>query len=127
MLRQLVMFALVGAVGTAGHYLVLIALKETGLASVTTATSCGFAVGALINYVLNYRFTFASGKRHAEALPKFLVVAASGALLNYALMWWLSRETAWHYLLAQILTTAAVLVWNFLLNRAWTFAHRPAQ
>jgi putative flippase GtrA len=43
------------------------------------------------------------------------------------MMWWLSRETDWHYLLAQILTTALVLVWNFLLNRAWTFAQRPAQ
>jgi putative flippase GtrA len=127
MLRQFLTFAVVGAVGTAGHYLVLVALVQTHLASIMVATTCGFAVGALINYGLNYRFTFGSGKRHSEALPKFLLVALSGALLNYALMWWLSRETSWHYLLAQIVTTALVLAWNFLLNRAWTFAHRPAQ
>lgn len=127
MLQQFLMFAVVGAIGTAGHYLVLIALVQTRMASVTVATTCGFAVGALINYGLNYRFVFGSGKRHAEALPKFLLVALSGALLNYALMWWLSRETSWHYLVAQVLTTGFVLVWNFLLNRAWTFAHRPTQ
>jgi len=26
-----------------------------------------------------------------------------------------------HYLAAQVLATGAVLVWNFFLNRAWTF------
>lgn len=127
MLRQFVVFALVGAVGTAGHYAVLIALVQGEIASVPVATTCGFAVGAFINYGLNYRFTFNSGKRHAEALPKFLLVASSGALLNYAIMWWLTHQTSWHYLLAQLGTTALVLVWNFLLNRAWTFAHRPAR
>jgi putative flippase GtrA len=127
MLRQFLMFAVVGAVGTTAHYAVLIALVQTRTATVPIATTCGFAVGALINYVLNYRFTFGSGKRHAEALPKFLLVALSGAVLNYAVMWLLTRETSVHYLLAQLGTTALVLVWNYLLNRGWTFAHRPAQ
>lgn len=127
MLRQFLMFAVVGAVGTVAHYAVLIALVQTRAATVPIATTCGFAIGALINYVLNYRFTFGSGKRHSEALPKFLLVAVSGAVLNYAVMWLLTREAAVHYLAAQLAATALVLVWNYLLNRGWTFARRPAQ
>jgi len=35
----------------------------------------------------------------------------------------------WHYLPSQLLSTVLVLVWNFQLNRRWTFSsdHRCEQ
>jgi putative flippase GtrA len=124
--RQFLLFAALGAVGTAAHYTVLIALVNTNVAEPKAATTAGFAVGALVNYILNYRFTFKSSQRHSETLPKFLAVAASGAALNYAVMW-LGVETLHvHYLAAQIAATALVLVWNYSINRIWTFAGRLA-
>jgi len=123
-IRQFVGFAGVGVVGTAGHYATLIALVHlVGLVPLL-ASIAGFVVGAIINYFLNYRFIFRSRKRHSEALVKFLTVASAGLCLN-ALAVWLGMEwLRWHYLVAQVVATGIVLVWNFSANKIWTFAHR---
>ena len=39
------------------------------------ASTLGAIAGALVNYSLNHRFTFASDKAHRQALPRFAVVA----------------------------------------------------
>ena len=81
----------------------------------------GAVLGALVNYVLNRRYTFRSGKGHREALTKFFVVAGAGLLLNGLIMWLFVDGLGLYYLLAQLLATGLVLVWNFAGNRCWTF------
>jgi putative flippase GtrA len=77
----------------------------------------------VINYILNYRITFKSRKRHREAATKFFLVAGCALALNTALMHALADVMRLHYLLAQALTTVLVLLWNFAANHWWTFAH----
>jgi len=120
--RQFLIFAGIGAIGTAGHYVCLIILVQLQLASPVLATTAGFAVGAIINYLLNYRFTFNSNKQHREALTKFLIVAVLGALINASIMSAGISLLELHYLLIQLLATAIVLVLNFSANKFWTFA-----
>jgi putative flippase GtrA len=118
---RLLRFALVGLVGTAAHYSVLTALVELAGSPVVLATTLGFGVGALVNYTLNHRFTFASAERHAVALPKFLTIAAVGAVLNAAIVAWLLRHVPVHYLVIQLAATGTVLLLNFTANSLWTF------
>lgn len=120
--RQFIYFAGIGVIGTGGHYLTLILLVELLAINPGLATTAGFLVGALINYILNYRFTFRSSKRHSEALSKFLLVAAVGAVLNYAIMQGGLTYTSLHYLLIQVVATGVVLLWNFIVNKRWTFS-----
>ncbi|MBF0471355.1 MAG: GtrA family protein [Gammaproteobacteria bacterium] len=120
--RQFLIFALVGVAGTSGHYLTLIALVQWVALTPVVATSFGFGVGAVINYLLNYRFTFHSRQQHRKALPKFLLVAAAGALVNGAVMALGHTQLGLHYLLAQVIATVLVLLWNFAINKIWTFA-----
>ena len=75
MTTQFLRYACVGAVGTAAHYTVLIALVQSAGAAPVAASTAGAIVGAFVNYALNHRFTFASGRAHRIALPRFLVVA----------------------------------------------------
>jgi len=119
--RQFLTFALVGAFGTAAHYLVLAVLVELFGVRVLGATTAGFVCGAIVNYVLNRRYTFNSSARHAVALPKFLTVATLGASINWLVMALLTGVADLHYMLAQLLATATVLAWNFIANHAWTF------
>lgn len=121
---QFARFGGVGAVGTACHYLVLLALVEGFAVGPVLASTCGAVTGALVNYVLNRRFTFASTRPHREALPRFMAVAVAGFALNAILMAALLAPGL-HYFAAQLGATAAVLVFNFVVNRAWTF--RPPQ
>jgi putative flippase GtrA len=117
--RQFAHYAGVGAIGTAGHYVVYIALIQTGL-HVVTASAAGFVVGALINYWLNYHYTFNSEQPHRQAMTRFFAVALAGLALNTLIVFLLNRMH-WHYLLAQAAATMVVLIWNFAANRRWTF------
>lgn len=121
---QLVRFAAVGAVGTCAHYLLLVVLVEAGGANEVVASTAGALLGALVNYMLNRRYTFRSSRRHGEALPRFLAIAGLGLLINFGLMLVMVEALHIHYLLAQVMATVLVLLWNFAGNRLITFSQR---
>jgi putative flippase GtrA len=121
---QFIDFAVVGAVGTGAHFVTLILLVQTAGWPPVAATTAGFLAGAIVNYALNYSLTFQSQAQHRDAMPRFLAIAFASMLVNVAIFWVLVHGMALHYLLAQIIATAVVLVVNFLANRALTFAPR---
>jgi putative flippase GtrA len=110
----------VGAIGTLGHYAVLVALVHMG-ANPVFSSGLGAIVGAIVNYTLNYRHTFESNQRHRIAAPKFIIVSLVGILINLVVMYLLVTVLDVYYLAAQIVATGVVLGWNFLGNRYWTF------
>lgn len=123
---QFTLFSLVGVAAAVGHYGTLIALTQSGATGPVVASLAGYILGGIISYALNYRYTFRSTKQHREAVIKFLAVAGVGFVLNGLAMALLTGPAALHYLLAQVVTTAIVMVWTFTGNRAWTFgARRP--
>ena len=126
MIESLFRYAVVGAVGTLAHYLVLLALVERGGVTPTLATTVGFATGAIINYFLNLRFTFQSNRPHREALPRFLTVAAGGMLLNSGIVALGADMLRLHYMIPQVCATAAVVFCTFCVNRFWTFQRRKS-
>lgn len=125
MVKQFLIFASCGVIGTGAHYTVLIILVELFSADVVAASTVGFICGAAVNYVLNYKITFKSQKRHFEAFVKFFSVALVGAGLN-ALIMDLGRDhLPLNYLFVQLLATGLVLFWNYGANRLWTFRVAP--
>ena len=119
--RQFVTFTGVGALGTASHYVTLLALVEGVGYTPVAGSAVGFAVGALVNYALNYRFTFRSAAAHTVALPRFLTVAAVGFCINALIMAVGTRWIPAFYFLVQIFSTTVILAWHFTANRLWTF------
>jgi putative flippase GtrA len=117
-------FAGIGVVATAIQYLILVAGVQLAHAPPVVASSIGFFAAALANYALNRRYTFGSRKPHVEAVTKFAAVAAIGLALNAMLLAAGTQRLGLNYLLAQVLATLAVLVWNYSANAAWTFAER---
>jgi putative flippase GtrA len=118
--RDFLRFALVGAVATAAHYLVLITLAELAGVDPVLATVVGFGVGAIVSYTLNRRYTFAVRPEFMRGLAKFLVVIAIGAVLNAAIVAFFIR-TGLHYMIAQVIATGLVLIWNFAASRLVVF------
>jgi putative flippase GtrA len=119
-LFQFFRFALVGIAGTALHYLLLIALVSGLGQPEALGAMVGAAAGALCNYQLNRRYSFNSTRRHREALPRFLAMAAVGTVLNGAIVGLLSNA-GWHYLLAQVAATLLILILNFFVSKTWVF------
>jgi putative flippase GtrA len=118
---RFVRYVFVGAVGTLFHYGVMIALIDGFGVSATVSAAIGASVGALVNYVFNYRLTFASTRQHRQSVPRFAIVAGLGVAISGLTMKVVTAFSSAHYLFAQFLATALVLVLGFLLNKYWTF------
>ena len=122
MLRQFIRFAGVGGMATALMYVLLVMQVEWLAMPAVAASALAYALSAVFNYIANYHFTFASQAPHQRALPRFALVAGIGLALNTLIMYALTAVVSAHYLLAQILATLVVLIWNFVANRHWTYA-----
>jgi putative flippase GtrA len=118
---QFLRFCGAGAAATAAQYAALVTLASLLQMGAVPASALAYSLGALINYILNYRYTFRSTSGHHAAMVRFTVVALAGLALNTAFMYLLTRGLGAHYLVAQVFATGAVLIWNFAANRAWTF------
>lgn len=116
---RFVFYACMGALGTVGQYLVLIALVSYRVSGPVLASSIGMLVGACINYALNYRFTFRSNAGHHRVAPRFFLIASVGLGLNAAAMALLTPLLP--YLAAQVLTTCTVLLLTYTANSVWAF------
>jgi putative flippase GtrA len=124
-LGRFLMYALVGAAGTAAHYAVLIALVSAGAMQPAPASVIGASVGAAVNFLLNLVFTF---RGHAplswRTASRFFATAALAAAANGALMALLTGGASGlrlDYRLAQLMVTATLLCITFLINSRWTF------
>lgn len=115
-------YLLVGLLGTAVHYALLIALVELAGAAAAPSAAFGAACGALAAYAGNRRYTFAGGAAHGQALPRFLAVAAFGAAANGAIVWAGMQILDMHYLAAQVVATSIVVWCGFVANCRWSFA-----
>ena len=117
------MFLVVGAVSTAGHYLIMIGLVQQMGAEPVLSASIGFTAGAIVNYLLNYTITFRSRRPHRSAIPRFAVTAVTGLLLNALLVAVGVHGAGLHYVIAQVIATGLVVAWSYIINKLWTFSH----
>lgn len=100
----------------------MVILVETGVFGPVIATTFGFLVGAIINYLLSYRWVFRSQRRHVVAAPQFITVAAFTMVINGMIVWLLTTQLSVYYLLAQVVATGVAFLGNYVLNSVWTFS-----
>jgi len=115
-------FLLVGALCTGIQYLLLIMGVEWFGVDAVLASTLGYLASAAINYLLNRRYTYASGAPHTMLVWRFVTVLAIGSVLNALFMLLLHGYLHWQYALAQLFATGGTLIWNFCAHRYWTFS-----
>jgi len=119
--RQFTAFFGVGVLAAIVHYGLLIALVESWGADPVAAALAGYVAGGVVSYALNRRFTYRSGRSHAEATWRFALVAGVGFCLTWGFMHVFTRRLGLPYLPSQVATTSVVLLWSFLAHKLWTF------
>ena len=122
MKNQFLRFALVGTAATVTTYVVLIAGVEGLHVNAVTASVVGYTLGIVVNYILNYRYTFGSEQHHHVVIPKFLTVMVIGMFINASVMYAGINWFGFHYMLAQLAAVVVVLMLSFTANRLWAFA-----
>ena len=86
------------------------------------AKAISFIVSASVNYYFNRKWTFRStDAKVAAQATKFFVVAFIGLLFNSLIFYIVTSSLGWRDIFGLIIATALVTLWNFFINRIWTF------
>ena len=123
-MKKFIVFLFVGGSATLLQYGIMILLVQLAHWPAVIATSIGYIVSSLFNYLLNYYATFKSDAEHRTAIIRFATVATIGLGWNSGIVYLLTKAS-WHYLLAQLVATVVVLLWNFFLHKLWTYKNAP--
>ncbi len=121
---QFARFAAVGAGNTVldfGVYLALTRSFPFWWRHLVLAASVSFTLAATSSFLLNTFWTFKSDLCEWRVrLPKFFAVAVGGLCVNSAILFGLTRVGV-NDILAKLTATGVVLLWNFTLQKTWTF------
>lgn len=116
-------YAVVGGIGTALHFGLLVAFVEWFGWPPVLSSVIGFLIVLAISYVLNKSWTFRQRDEPARIgqMLKYAAVSGLGLLLNAAIMHIAVDRLHWHYMVGQCAVVAIVPASNYALNRWWTF------
>ena len=130
LVRQFLKFAVVGTIGAAVDFSILIALKELFHVNLYVANTVSFTAAVLSNYLWNSFWTFGDQpKQHGRQLVQFVIVSIIGLFINQAILYLFNDLLGLHvfrfgYMVAKAIATIVVLFWNFAANKLWTFRER---
>jgi putative flippase GtrA len=110
----------VAVVGLAVDFAILVLCAEIFRFHYLVSAGLGFAAGLVVTFLLSERFVF-NDPTISQPLIRFGTFAMIGlagmGILGY-LMWLQVSTFAVPYLLAKVLATGVVFVWNFAARRA---------
>lgn len=108
-----------GVIATAAHYVVMWFALNLQMWPVV-ATTIGFTAGASTRFFFSYFHIFEPERDVMKALPHFVMALALQMVLNAGLLALLLAVDVpvWP---AQVITTGALVVFNFLVYKFWVF------
>lgn len=124
-LKEIIKFSLVGSFNTFldfSIYFSLTRLFPFWRENYLGANFISFIIAATSSYILNKTWTFRDkNKKIHIQYPKFLLVSTIGLILNETILYLLVSQVKIHDLLAKLIAVGVVMMWNFSLNKFWTF------
>lgn len=126
---KFIKFLLVGASGTLIDYGILLLLKSFGWQTLP-ANVISYSAGLVNNYYWNSHWTFVKKEddRKLEQFCQFAIISLVGLGLNSLIVLTLeprlngiSALSEYGLILAKMIATGIVLVWNYTANQMWTF------
>ncbi|QWF71699.1 GtrA family protein [Methylomonas paludis] len=121
--RVFIRYVIGGGLATLIHLLVLAFLVEIYRFNPSLATSLGFCIGTVFNYLFQYHLTFRAKGSHAQVFLRYIIVTVLMMGVNAALFWALTQRASMPYIYAQMLATIVIMFCNFAINRLYTFSH----
>lgn len=119
--RQFIGYFINGLCATFVHYSILVTLVEFDLLIPDFATIIGFICGTITGFLLNRYLVFNHSQSNHIAFLKYLTVAITSMGLNSATMYLLMHYLGLHYMIAQVIATGSIIIWNFSCYKFWVF------
>jgi len=119
-MMQFVKFGAVGILNTLitiGAYSLLVYFELNYI----IANIMGYTLGVLNSYYWNKNWVFEAEQTQKHIFTKFVVVNLITLSLNTFILYVLVDDMDFNPFLSQIVATGAGLLFNFILNKKWTF------
>ncbi len=125
-LAQFIKFSIVGASNTLIDFGVYLLGTRVAGVHYLLANVVSFTTAASWSYMMNRKWTFrdTNSRVHTQYI-KFLLVSVVGLGLTSLLLFLFVHHLRIHDVIGKALAVALVLIWNFSINRFWTF-RKPA-
>lgn len=119
-LRQLVVFGLVGIVATAAHYLVALGCHEALGLNLYAANLAGYSSAVTVSYIGHGKLTFQAVLNQA-VLQRFLIVSLSAFCASEGLLAALEAGFQLPHRLSLAIVVLIIPAISFVLNKLWVY------
>lgn len=117
-LKQFIYYNIVGIANTLVGFSIVFGLMFVGYEALH-ANMIGYAIGAIVSFILNKKYTFKSTATPYTQAFKFFIVLGIAYILNYLTLQWLLGNTTPY--LAQLLSAIVYTVSSFVLAKFFVF------
>ena len=116
---QIFKFAIVGVVATLIDFLFLYIFREFFKFPVVLANTLSFVISVIYNYTASVKWVFDVNKEKSakKQFITFIIFSVIGLLINDLIMWISVDQLNIYYLLAKIIATLIVMVFNFVSRK----------
>lgn len=122
-IEQGVKFLLVGMVNTGvdlGLYFLLTRYVTAFAGENLLAKGISYTAGVVNSYVWNRSWTFKVEGNSWRTFTPFALTSLIGLALNAAVLW-VAMQFSVPEILALLIATGTVLIWNFIISKIWIF------
>lgn len=117
-LAELFRFAFTGGVCFLVEFVALTLLVELVHVPVLIATAIAFLISVAVNYILCVKWVFTGARDGGTGVKAtFLLTSGMGFALNELFMWLLNIVLGVHYMIAKVISTLLVMIWNYFTKR----------
>lgn len=119
LIKQIMRFGVVGVISFLVDYGILYVLTEKANIYYLISAGISFTVSVIINYLLSMSWVFKSNNKRGkkEEFILFVIMSLGGLLLNQIMMYVFVDHMNVYYMLAKIVATAIVMVYNFISRK----------
>ena len=119
LLIQIFKFGIVGGIATVIDFVFLYIFREFCHFPVLVSNTLSFCISVIYNYIASVRWVFDVNKEKdaRNQFVIFIVFSVLGLLLNNAIMWITVDFLSIYYLLAKVVATVIVMIFNFVTRK----------
>ena len=116
---QILRFGVVGGSAFLIDYALLFVLTEFGEINYLLSSCISFIVSVIYNYILSVIWVFDVGeeRKAVHSFFIFIILSIIGLGINALIMWCMVDRLSVYYMLAKIVATAVVMVYNFVTRK----------